>query len=74
MTDAFKASYVRDLSLGELPIPGFSGRAEDITDGLCESDYPPSHIQHRYANVIPYVAHNHLDKWDKAPYNTWEPP
>lgn len=74
MTDAFKASCVRDLALGELPIPGFSGRAEDITDGLCESDYPPSHIQHRYANVIPYVAHNHLDKWDNAPYNTWEPP
>ncbi|WAO85021.1 Hypothetical protein NCS54_00225400 [Fusarium falciforme] len=74
MTDAVRASYVRDMSLGELPIPGFSGRAEDISDGLCESDYPPSHIQNRYANVIPYVAQNHLDKWNQAPYNTWEPP
>ncbi|KAI8689672.1 hypothetical protein NCS56_00230900 [Fusarium sp. Ph1] len=74
MTDAVRASYVRDASLGELPIPGFSGRAEDISDGLCESDYPPSHIQNRYANVIPYVEPNYLDKWNQAPYNTWEPP
>ncbi|UPK96451.1 hypothetical protein LCI18_007386 [Fusarium solani-melongenae] len=74
MTDAFKASYVRDMALEELPMLGFSGLAEDITDGLCESDYPPSHIQNRYANVIPYVAENHLDKWNTTPYNAWEFP
>lgn len=73
LTDVVKASYIRDVWLADKSFPGFSGRDEDVSDGLCESDYPPSHIKSRHENVIPYIEPDHLEKWNIPPYNTWEP-
>ncbi|RMJ11694.1 hypothetical protein BHE90_012960 [Fusarium euwallaceae] len=72
LTTAMHASRVRTLAL-DGHIPGFSGIAENISDGLCESDYHPSHIQQRFNNVIPYTGPDHLEKkWNQKPYNGLE--
>ncbi|KAL2691465.1 hypothetical protein Neosp_001850 [[Neocosmospora] mangrovei] len=71
MTDVFKAEFIREVALS---LPGVSGRVEDISYGTTESDDPPDRVHELYNNVIPYIEHGHLDEWNKAPYNTWEPP
>ncbi|KAM0432959.1 hypothetical protein ACHAPT_004664 [Fusarium lateritium] len=68
----FHAQRARRVALQQLRVPGFSGLASDIEDALCDSDYPPIHIEERYHNVIPYVKANHLaNTWNRLPYNTW---
>ncbi|RSL71954.1 hypothetical protein CEP54_001147 [Fusarium duplospermum] len=72
LTNAARASLVHVTALKH-DLPGFSGVAENISYGLCESDYHPSHIEQRFNNVIPYTGPDHLEKkWNQEPYNSWE--
>ncbi|KAJ4326985.1 hypothetical protein N0V84_002598 [Fusarium piperis] len=74
VVDVAQASRVREIALQHRALPGFSGRSEDLADGLCESDFPPSHIYKLFDNVIRHVEPDYLEAmWNRAPYNTWAP-